>query len=171
MFSLFCSPKRRRPPTTPPQKQKHHPPHLTSPTTLPQSFNLTKREQAGSQAPKGGVEQKKTTQNLTFDSISNCNSTNPTTRTDAAAAINRSKTKSLLNQQIGRQTKERDPLLWNQKSNLSIWTHTSLLTLLLSSFLSFFLSVHNEKEFFLFCPRDPAAPTTAPSPKKNPLPK
>jgi hypothetical protein len=76
MFSFFCSPKRRRPPTTPPKNTTHLPHHT------PPKHQLDK-ERAGSQAPKGGG--KKATQNLTFDSISNCNSTNPTRRTAAAA--------------------------------------------------------------------------------------
>jgi hypothetical protein len=73
MFSFFWLPKKKK--TTNYTPQKHHPP--------PPKLQLDK-ERAGSQAPKGWG--KKTTQNLTFDSISNCNSTNPTTRTAAAAA-------------------------------------------------------------------------------------
>lgn len=99
MFSFFCSPKRRRRPPTTPNKNTTHLPHHTLP-----KLQLDK-ERAGSQAPKG--RGKKSTQNLTFDSISNCNSTNPTTKT--ASSSSRSKTKSLLNQQIGRQTKEKGP--------------------------------------------------------------
>jgi hypothetical protein len=87
VFSLLVPKKKKTINYTP---QKHHPP--------PPKLQLDK-ERAGSQAPKGRGE-KKTTQNLTFDSISNCNSTNPTTRT-AAAAIEQNKK---LTQSTDRQT-------------------------------------------------------------------
>jgi hypothetical protein len=79
MFSFFFAPQKEEdhqlhPTKTPPTSPHHTPPKLQ-----------LDKQRAGSQAPKGWG--KKTTQNLTFDSISNCNSTNPTTRTAAAAAI------------------------------------------------------------------------------------